>query len=139
MGKYVHIRSASFPILPGETDELVNEGMYGKALAQYLQHRLAERGYQTPLVCCEDWGWWVEVVGPPFAFGVCIYCDPRHHPPTEFVCTDSVLRPRVWNWKSLRFVETAPWVARLQRDLVAIFESDPAVEIVQITDEFPLG
>ena len=45
MGKSIQIRSTKFPILPGEADELVNENTYGKALAIYLQGKLAERGY----------------------------------------------------------------------------------------------
>jgi hypothetical protein len=34
--KFIHISSAKFPILRGEKEELVNEGTYGKALAEYL-------------------------------------------------------------------------------------------------------
>ncbi len=41
--------------MPGEDDELVNEGMYGKACSQYLQANLACRGYSVPFVVCEDW------------------------------------------------------------------------------------
>jgi hypothetical protein len=48
MNKFIHIRSAKFPILPGEKAELVNEGMYGKALALYLQQHLSDRGYDAP-------------------------------------------------------------------------------------------
>ena len=33
MDRFIHVRSKKFPILPGEKEELVNEGMYGKALA----------------------------------------------------------------------------------------------------------
>jgi hypothetical protein len=57
MGKFIHIRSSKFPILPGEKEELVNNGMYGKALAEYLQAKLRNRGYDAPFVCCEDWSW----------------------------------------------------------------------------------
>ena len=66
---FIHIKSSKFPILPGETDELVNEGMYGKALAEYLQDKLAARAYDVPFVCCEDWGWWVELKAAPFTLG----------------------------------------------------------------------
>ena len=72
MKTFIHIRSTRFPILPGEEEELLNEGTYGKALAEYLQAELAKRGYDAPFVCCEDWGWWVELKAP-FTFGVCIY------------------------------------------------------------------
>jgi len=74
MVNFIHIRSVKFPILPGEAEELVNEGMYGKALAVFLLERLRERGYRVPFFCCEDWGWWVHLKDAPFCFGVCIYC-----------------------------------------------------------------
>ena len=70
MDKFIHIRSPKFPILPGENEELVNEGMYGKAAAEYLQLKLRERGYEVPFVCCEDWGWWVELKNAPFECAV---------------------------------------------------------------------
>ncbi len=69
MGTFIRVNSAKFPILPGEADELVNEGMYGKALAEYLISRLREYGYDAPFCCCEDWGWWVELAGFPCTFG----------------------------------------------------------------------
>jgi len=57
---FIHIKSEKFPVLPGEDAELVNEGTYGKALAQYLEARLRERAYEVPTYCCEDWGWWIR-------------------------------------------------------------------------------
>src|SRR5690606_37710280 len=86
MSKFIHIRSDKFPVLPGEEDEVVNEGMYGKALALYLQSKLTERGYKAGFVVAEDWGWWVDIDGPPFTFGVCIYASPDGT--NEYVCTD---------------------------------------------------
>jgi hypothetical protein len=137
MDKFIHIRSTRFPILPGEEEELVNEGMYGKALAQYLQARLAVRGYDAPFVCCEDWGWWVELKGAPFAFGVCIYSAPAENGPTEFVCTDGATAARKWSWSQFRFIDTAPWAEKLHEDLLAIFQADRDVEVVGVSEEFP--
>jgi hypothetical protein len=54
MHNFIHVRSAKFPILPGEREELVNDGTYGKALAEYLQKELTDRGYHAPFVCGED-------------------------------------------------------------------------------------
>ncbi len=65
-----------FGILPGEREELVNDGMWGKALAVYLQEKLRERGWDVPLVCCEDWGWWVEVAGESYGRAV-LFTRPR--------------------------------------------------------------
>jgi len=64
MDKFIHIRSTKFPILPGEKEELVNEGMYGKALAQYLQGKLKDRGYDAPFICCEDYGFVFSKIFP---------------------------------------------------------------------------
>lgn len=134
---FIHIKSSKFPILPGETDELVNDGMYGKALAEYLKEKLAAGAYDVPFVCCEDWGWWVELKTAPFTFGVCIYSKPGEDAPTEFVCTCQPSESRKWSWKRIRFVETTPWVVKLQDDLVAIFRADRDVQIVGIHSEFP--
>lgn len=138
MGKFIHIKSRKFPILPGEEEEIVNEGMYGKALAEYLQAKLSARGYGVPFVCAEDWGWWVELTNAPFSFGVCIYSEPNTDGPTQFVCTDGAVGPRKWSWKKFRFVDTSLWVARLHKDMVSVFEADKEVEIVGVSDDFPL-
>jgi hypothetical protein len=136
MDKFIHIRSSKFPILPGEKEELVNDGMYGKALAEYLQARLREQGYEAPFVCCEDWGWWIELKTAPFAFGVCIYSGPEEDGPVDFACTSGAIAPRKWSWKRFRFVETSPWVDKLHEDLLAVFRADKEVEIVEVTEQF---
>jgi hypothetical protein len=139
MAKFIHIRSSKFPVLPGEEEELVNDGIYGKALALYLQEQLSSRGYDAPLVCCEDWGWWVELKGGPFAFGLCVYVlDADNADPANFACTDSTFGPRKWSWKRFRFVDTEPLVKKLHADLLEIFNADGEVEIVGVSDEFPL-
>jgi hypothetical protein len=137
MGKFIHIKSSKFPILPGEKEELVNDGMFGKALAEYLQAKLTDRDYNAPAVCCEDWGWWVELKIAPFGFGVCIYSGPEEDGPVDFVCTDGAIGPRKWSWKRFRFVDTSPWVEKLHADLMAIFQADEGVELVGISEEFP--
>lgn len=136
--KFIQVQSDKFHKLPGEEDEIVNEGMYGKALGQYLQIELQKRDYEVPLVCCEDWGWWVELKNAPFQFGVCIYCEPDQMQPTEYVCTDGATGGgRVWSWRKFGFVDTSPWIDRLYDDLISIFNDDPAVELVAIHDDFP--
>jgi hypothetical protein len=127
--KYIHVRSPKFAILPGEKEELVNDGTYGKGLAEYLQGKLREKGYVTPLVCCEDWGWWIELKAP-FAFGVCIYCDPDSKDILDLFCTDGATSDKKWSWAKLRFIDTTPWVKKLHEDLVSIFQADKEVELV---------
>ena len=95
---FIHIKSTKFPVLPGEDGELVNEGTYGKALAQYLEMRLKERSYPVSFICCEDWGWWIEIKGLPFVTGVCIYAT-GNLPDTNELCVavDSAPGKR-WSW-----------------------------------------
>jgi hypothetical protein len=73
MESFVHIRSEKFPVLPGEEEEIFNEGMYGKALCQYLQKKYQILGYKKITYCCEDWGWLLEIgiAKIRLAIGVC--------------------------------------------------------------------
>jgi hypothetical protein len=112
--------------------------MYGKALAEYLQVKLRDRGYNAPFVCCEDWGWWVELKTAPFPFGVCIYSGPDEKGPGNFACTDGAPGPRMWSWSKFRFIDTSPWVEKLHHELLEIFRADEEVEIVGVFEEFPL-
>jgi hypothetical protein len=135
MDKFILVKSSKFRVLPGEEKDLVNEGMYGKALAMYLQAKLGERGYEVPFFCCEDWGWWVELKNVPFDFGVCIYSGPVGDGPIVFSCTDSAHASRKWSWRKFRFMGTEAWSKKLHEDLMAIFKSDNEVEIVGVSDE----
>ncbi|MEM1069461.1 MAG: hypothetical protein AAGI63_11235 [Planctomycetota bacterium] len=137
MGKFIHIRSSKFPILAGEEDELINEHMYGKSLCQYLQTKLQDFGYDAPFVCCEDWGWWVELNAAPFAFGVCVYSGDEKDGVREFACTDGATGSKKWSWRKFGFIDTSPWVDSLIDDLVSIFEADEDIEIVGLLEEFP--
>ncbi len=137
MKEFIHLRSAKFPLLPGEAEEMVNEGLVGKALALYLQEKLQRLGREVPFVCCEDWGWWVELAGAPFRFGVCVYSLPSNGEMAEFCCSDGASAARIWNWRRFGFIDTAPWAAALHGELVAIFQDDPEVELLGSGPTFP--
>ena len=117
----------------------MNEGMYGKALAQYLQGKLKERGYNAPFFCCEDWGWWVELKNAPFVFGVCIYCGPEEKKPLDLFCTDGATSAKKWSWRKFNFIDTTPWVVKLHEDLVLIFQADPEVQVVSTSLDSPFA
>lgn len=136
---FIHIRSPQFPILPEEEEELVNEGMYGKALVTYLQEHLTDRGYESPFVCCEDWGWWLELKGQPFAMGLCVYGCRREDDSLD-LCIQATPEPeRRWSWTRFRFIDRAPAVEQLNEDLKAILESDSTIHVLGYFDDFPLG
>lgn len=136
---FIHIKSAKFPVLAGEDEELVNEGTYGKALAQYLEARLAERGYSVPFICCEDWGWWVEIEGYPVVTGVCVYAMedlPQSEELVVAVAPEPGLRR---SWRRFRRVDTTEIATKLQATLVDVFTADPEVEVLGLPEIFPLG
>ena len=137
---FLHIRSAKLRILPGEADELVNEGMYGKACAQYLQSKLASRGYTIPFVACEDWGWWVEVKGLEFTCGIGVHGMQIDDTDDLDLCV-TVLAPKgkKWAWTKLRSIDTTTEVDRLHDTIRSIFKDDVDVTIVGETSDFPLG
>ena len=54
-----------FKPIAGE-DEESNPGRYGKALAQWLEEKLSERGVAIEGVIAEDFGWVVIVSRKPF-------------------------------------------------------------------------
>ena len=135
---FLHIRSTKFPILPGEEEELVNEGTYGKALAEYLADHLRTRSYDVPFTICEDWGWWVEIRGQPYALGCCVYGASDAGESPELCVKISRDPERKWSLLRFRMIDTRERVEKLFDDLQAIFGEDPEIEIVGLPDEFPL-
>jgi hypothetical protein len=136
---FIHVRSSKLGILPGEDDELVNEGMYGKAFAQYLQAALAQHGYETPLVVCEDWGWWVTIAGLPFPTGIGIY-GVRIEDTDELDLCVTVLTPKgkKWMWGRFRFIDTTNEIDRLHQTIRSICDADPEITVLAESHEFPL-
>ncbi len=133
MSRFLVMESERFPVLPGEAEKVVNEGMYGEALALYLQAALRERGFEMGAVSAEDWGWWVDVRGAEFTSGVGVYAQPAG----RFACSCEPSQPRQWSWRKWRSVDTRQWTERLERELEALFEADPEIRVVGWTDEFP--
>jgi hypothetical protein len=137
---FIQIRAAKFTILPGEAEELVNEGTYGKSFALYLQTQLASRGYDAPRVVCEDWGWWVSIGGLPFGCGLCVYGQAMGAGEQLDLCVSvGTAAERQWSWRKFRFLDTTHEVNRLNETLRDILRGDSEITIVSETDEFPLG
>lgn len=135
---FIHIHSSKFPVMPGEEEELINEGMYGKALSIYLQQHLIGKGYESPLYCCEDWGWWIGVKQGDFSSGVCVYCVRQNEETQEYcVCTGSEPGRR-WSWRKFRTVDSTESLMKLDGDLKAIFASDSEIEVLGFPEDLPL-
>jgi hypothetical protein len=136
---FLQVRSAKFRVLPGEDDDLGNEGMYGKSLAQYLQVKSEENGYQTPCVVCEDWGWWVEIAEVGFPCGLGVY-GLRTDDSDELDIIDTVLAPKgkKWSWRRFGLIDTTQTIERLHGTMKHILNSDKEVSLVCESPNFPL-
>ena len=138
MPRFIQIRSSKFPILEGESKEIINPGTYGKAFALYLQSSLMARGYSSPFVCCEDWGWWVELSLPIKSMGLCCYRAHDENNECDFVCSISSEQDKVWSWKKLRFVDIGAEVDELVRVLTQVFDGDDQITLMGVFDDFPI-
>lgn len=126
------------PILEGEKEELVNEGMYGKALCNHLQEKLPLVGIQVPFFCNDDWGWWLQTERNGFRMGLCIYADPgADTDPERYALMPSIHEQRQWTWSRFRWIDRTHDVMSIIDALEKIFTSDVDIHAVTRHDEFP--
>ena len=127
-----------FPILEGEEQELVNEGMYGTALCLYLQAKLPLAGIEVPFFCNEDWGWWLQTEHKGFRMGLCIYSDSDTSPHSEcYALMPFIQAPRQWSWSKFRWIDQRQEVMAIIGALERIFISDAGIHAVTRHDDFP--
>ena len=137
-GTCIEIHTSKFPILEGENEELVNAGMYGKALCQYLERELPESGLEVPMYVCEDWGWWIEVKDGEFVLGLQIYSDSEpDENPERYAIMSSVSTEKKWSWKKFRSEDLTDRVTRIMDKLDHMLAADPEIRLVKRHDDFP--
>lgn len=137
-GNCIVIETEKFPALPGEDAEIVNPGMFGKALCQYLQKELPGRGIEVPFFCNEDWGWWLEVNHGGFKMALCIYSWPEGEPaPTRYLIMPSIQNGKKWSWSKFRSIDVSRDVLNVINCLELLFREDPEISAVTRHDDFP--
>ena len=137
-GTCLEVRTKKFPILEGEEDEIVNEGMYGKALCQYLERELPKSGLAVPSFTAEDWGWWIEVKRNDFVLGLQIYTDiEERKDPETYAIMSSVTEGKKWSWKKFRKIDVSDDVTEIMSTVQRVLSEDPEIELVKRHDEFP--
>jgi hypothetical protein len=132
------IETCKFPILPGEDQEIVNEGMYGKAFCQYLESALPLAGVRVVCFCAEDWGWWLDVECSGFRMGLCLYADPAaRQAPERYALLPSVQQGRTWSWLRLAMVDHTASVLKLMGVVARTLEEDSDISSVTWHDDYP--
>ena len=119
---YVEFRSDRFPAMEGEED-LVNPGLWGRRLADFLQEKLRGQGFETREPIAEDWGWVVPVINE--SFRLWIGCGHYQQYPDGFVCFIEPHKPSVW--KLFKKIDTRERVASLQQAIDRILSEDAGI------------
>lgn len=134
-GGRFHIRTAQFPILPGEEREIVNPRTFGKALAQYLANQLKQRGFRIPACVAEDFGWWIEVAAPVGSSSITVRrAQDEPIGVADFAIAVSSAT-RKWSWRRFRYVDLMEINSQLSEDIGTILRADDAIEIVALDFE----
>lgn len=105
MRTHVEFESTHFPA-DEEEDELVNPGVYGKKLAEFVAAGLAAHNLKVRTVFAEDWGWTVELENKEFPLW--IGCANYEEFENGFLCFIEPSKPVVRKWFSK--VDTTPTV-----------------------------
>lgn len=125
-------------MLEGEDEEIVNEGMYGKALCLYLQEQLPKSGIEAPDFICEDWGWWIDVKFNNYKMGLCIYSHPDEGAlPKRYAIMPSEHDAKKWSWSKFRKVDVSQDTLKIMDAVEKIFRNDGEIESVSRHDDYP--
>ena len=122
MKTQVEFRSKKFPPYEGE-EELINPGLWGKRLAEYLVGKLSEKGIKTRAIIAEDWGWYIPVENEGFRLAVC--CGHQNGDANEFLCFTEPSTPVVK--KLFRKIDATPQLTKLTGALQEILSADPEI------------
>ncbi len=121
MPKYFHLETQNFPIVYYENDD----GFNGAEIANQIRNALLKRGYSSRGILEEDWGWWI---GLKDSDNIGVYC-------LEDYVIANLGKATRFSWRKLRRVQSDTF-DKLNQDLTEIFEHDPDIKLLSVTDEF---
>jgi hypothetical protein len=131
MKTHVTFRSSKFPPYEGEQEE-INDGIWGRRLAEYLSQELTRRGVAVGKVVAEDWGCYIPVEDEAGWLGFC--CGHQHGDDDEFQCFTDPSTPIVRKW--FRKVDRTASLERLIGAVRAILEDDPDIREIEWRESF---
>ena len=126
MNTLVEFKSNQFPPCSGEED-LINPGLWGKRLAEYLQDKLPHYGLRVTSIGAEDWGWMVELENEDFPLW--IGCGHQNGEPDELVCFIEPSKPFIKRW--FKKWDTRTKVGHTAEALKKVLESDPEIHDIK--------
>jgi len=134
MKTQVEFRSDKFPPYDDE-EKLINPGLWGKRLGEYLKDRLKERGITTGDLVAEDWGWMIPVEND--SFDLWIGCGHQNGDDDQFLCMIEPCKPVIR--KFFKKIDTTAPVKRISDALDKILSSDLNIQDVRWSDSNETG
>src|SRR4030095_11605321 len=125
MKTQVEFRSNKFPPYEGE-EEVINPGLWGKRLAEYLVHKLNGKGIHTEEIIAEDWGWYIPIQNKGFRLAVC--CGHQNGDNDQFLCFTEPSEPVVK--KFFKKIDATPQLERITDAMQQILASDAEIRDV---------
>ena len=129
MKTQIEFRSNKFPPYEGE-EEMINPGLWGKRLAEYLVQKLGERQIKTEEIIAEDWGWYIPVQNENFRLAVC--CGHQNGDDDQFLCFTDPSSPIVK--KLFKKIDATEQLTRLTDALRQILSSDSDIRDIVWSD-----
>lgn len=128
MRTQLQFTSTAFPPYPGE-EEMINPGIWGKRLAEFIVSRLPDHGVVTDAFYAEDWGWEIPVRNE--AFPIFIGCGNQTAPGgTEFLCFIEPSKPEIRKG-FFKKISTVADVERVAQALERALRSHPEIMDLQ--------
>jgi len=117
---HVEFRSDLFPPLQGE-DKMVNPGIWGRRLANFLRQGLIGRGYEIGQPRAEDWGWRLLVTKRTFS----IWIGCANYGDGGFLCFIEPHKQHIWRF--LRRIDTRVEVQLLHEALDDVLAEEEGI------------
>ncbi len=141
--KFHYIKTTKFQAAPGEDKEVVNEGMYGRLICEYLKGQLASLGFQTFGCYSEDWGWYLEIGELVGVNGLCVYSECVDNTVVGYVLGIEYNVVTKWKWIKLKSVEindveTERSLDRISAAIRNVFINAGDVQYMGEFSEFPI-
>jgi hypothetical protein len=118
----VEFRSDRFPAFEDE-EKLINPGLWGKRLADFLREGLRGQGFETNEPFAEDWGWVVPIIGGTFPLW--IGCGRYQEYPDGFLCFIEPHEPFIR--KFIRKIDTRERIESLQQAMDFVLAEDAGI------------
>lgn len=122
----IFFKSDSFPEREEEED-VINPGLFGQALAEYLHENLKKAGFPVEEIGSEDFGMYVPITNKDLR--IYIYCVNEYETTNEFRLDFEPNTHTITKW--FKKIDTRPVMEPLITAVLKILADDPRISEVR--------